>query len=128
MNEEQFTIHDEKELFEELSKDKHKRSDILINLNVALQKYQNIVANIKGIREIQEYKIAVVTIENELQKVQQKNQQLKEELKQKEDIINKAREIVENKFLETWLESFMSLETENYLKLKEILNIDKGDE
>lgn len=92
MNEEQFTIHDEKELFEELSKDKHKRSDILINLNVALQKYQNIVANIKGIREIQEYKIAVVTIENELQKVQEKNQQLKEELKQKEDIINKARE------------------------------------
>lgn len=80
MNEEQFTIHDEKELFEELSKDKHKRSDILINLNVALQKYQNIVANIKGIREIQEYKIAVVTIENELQKVQQKNQQLKEQL------------------------------------------------
>ena len=80
MNEEQFTIHDEKELFEELSKDKRKRSDILINLNVALQKYQNIIANIKGIREIQEYKIAVVTIENELQKVQQKNQQLKEQL------------------------------------------------
>ena len=83
MNEEQFTIHDEKELFEELSKDKRKRSDILINLNVALQKYQNIVANIKGIREIQEYKIAVVTIENELQKVQQKNQQLKEQLNKK---------------------------------------------
>ena len=56
------------------------------------------------------------------------NKQLKEQLHQKEDIINKAREIVENKFLETWLESFMSLETENYLKLKEILNIDKGDE
>ena len=92
MNEEQFTIHDEKELFEELSKDKRKRSDILINLNVALQKYQNIIANIKGIREIQEYKIAVVTIENELQKVQQKNQQLKEQLDQKEDIINKAKE------------------------------------
>lgn len=82
MNEEQFTIHDEKELFEELSKDKCKRSDILINLNVALQKYQNIVANIKDIREIQEYKIAVVTIENELQKVQEKNQQLIDYLKE----------------------------------------------
>lgn len=112
MNEEQFTIHDEKELFEELSKDKCKRSDILINLNVALQKYQNIVANIKGIREIQEYKIAVVTIENELQKVQEKNQQLKEELKQKEDIINKAIEFINKYNGSTWYQISISIISE----------------
>ena len=100
MNEEQFTIHDEKELFEELSKDKCKRSDILINLNVALQKYQNIVANIKGIREIQEYKIAVVTIENELQKVQEENQELKNQQKEfieyLENKISELNEITKN--------------------------------
>lgn len=124
MNEEQFTIHDEKELFEELSKDKHKRSDILINLNVALQKYQNIVANIKGIREIQEYKIAVVTIENELQKVQEENQQLKEELKQKEDIINKAIEFINKYNGSTWYQISISIISE----LLDILKIDKGDE
>lgn len=129
MNEEQFTIHDEKELFEELSKDKCKRSDILINLNVALQKYQNIVANIKGIREIQEYKIAVVTIENELQKVQEKNQQLKEELKQKEDIINKAREKIRllGKFDGNTCTRGLKMWSADFNKLLEILDIDKGE-
>lgn len=59
--------------------------------------------------------------------LRKENKQLKQQLEQRDNIINKAREIVENKFLETWLESFMSLETENYLKLKEILNINKGE-
>lgn len=129
MNEEQFTIHDEKELFEELSKDKCKRSDILINLNVALQKYQNIVTNIKGIREIQEYKIAVVTIENELQKVQQKNQQLKEQLKTSEkarkeaiEYINKTRIPIEDGNSEVGL--FDTIWGEELLN---ILDIDKGE-
>lgn len=127
MNEEQFTIHDEKELFEELSKDKCKRSDILINLNVALQKYQNVVANIKGIREIQEYKIAVVTIENELQKVQQKNQQLKQQLELSEKARKEAIKYVkktsgyDNPYNDTFLNTYA---VDNLL---EILDIDKGE-
>ena len=79
MNEEEM-IHYEDELFEELSKNKIKRTDILINLNVALQKYQRLAANIKDAREIQEYKIAVVSVESELKELQQENQQLKEDI------------------------------------------------
>lgn len=128
MNEEQFTIHDEKELFEELSKDKCKRSNILINLNVALQKYQNIVANIKGIREIQEYKIAVVTIENELQKVQQKNQQLKKQLELSEKARKEGIELIKDSSLEVNTREYGNLTVVNSDDLLEILDIDKGDE
>lgn len=128
MNEEQFTIHDEKELFEELSKDKCKRSDILINLNVALQKCQNIVANIKDIREIQEYKIAVVTIEYELQKVQQKNQQLKKQLELSEKTRKEGIELLKDSSLEVNTREYGNLTVVNSDDLLEILDIDKGDE
>lgn len=87
MNEEEM-IYYEDELFEELSKNKIKRTDILINLNVALQNYQRLVANIKDAREIQEYKIAVVSVESELKELQQENEQLKEQL-EKANLINK---------------------------------------
>ena len=127
MNEEQFIIHDEKELFEELSKDKCKRSNILINLNVALQKYQNIVANIKGIREIQEYKIAVVTIENELQKVQQKNQQLKKQLELSEKARKEGIELIKDSSLEVNTREYGNLTVVNSDDLLEILDIDKGE-
>lgn len=127
MNEEQFTMHDEKELFEELSKDKGKRSDILINLNIALQKYQNIVANIKGIREIQEYKIAVVTIENELQKVQQKNQQLKKQLELSEKARKEGIELIKDSSLEVNTKEYGNLTVANSDDLLEILDIDKGE-
>lgn len=128
MNEEQFTIHDEKELFEELSKDKGKRSDILINLNVALQKYQNIVANIKGIREIQEYKIAVVTIENELQKVQQKNQQLKKQLELSEKARKEGIEYIKELYDNTDDTTCYDIDKVEKERLLQILDIDKGDE
>lgn len=127
MNEEQFTMHDEKELFEELSKDKGKRSDILINLNVALQKYQNIVANIKGIREIQEYKIAVVTIENELQKVQQKNQQLKKQLELSEKARKEAIEYIKELYDNTDDTTCYDIDKVEKEILLQILDIDKGE-
>ena len=97
MNEEEITRYDEKILFEELSKDKLRRSNILINLNVSLQNIQRITANIKDFRELQEYKIAVVSVENELKELQQENQQLKEQLQQKEDIIYKIKKCIEEK-------------------------------
>ena len=97
MNEEEITRYDEKILFEELSKDKLRRSNILINLNVSLQNIQRITANIKDFRELQEYKIAVVSVENELKELQQENQQLKEKLQQKEDIIYKIKKCIEEK-------------------------------
>lgn len=87
MNEEEM-IHYEDELFQELSKNKIKRTDILINLNAALQNYQRLAANIKDAREIQEYKIAVVSVESELKELQQENEQLKEQL-EKANLINK---------------------------------------
>lgn len=74
-------IHYEDELFEELSKNKIKRTDILTDLNVALQEYQRLAANIKDVREIQEYKIAVVSVESELKELQRENQKLKEQQK-----------------------------------------------
>ena len=77
MNEEEM-IHYEDELFEELSKNKIKRTDILTDLNVTLQEYQRLAANIKDVREIQEYKIAVVSVESELKELQRENQQLKD--------------------------------------------------
>lgn len=86
MNEEEM-IHYEDELFEELSKNKIKRTDILIDLNVALQKYQRLAANIKDAREIQEYKIAVVSVESELKELQQEKQKYKE-------VIDKAIEYI----------------------------------
>lgn len=87
MNEE--TTYYEDILFEKLTKDKDRRRNILIDLNVALQKYQRVVASIKDFREIQEYKIAVVSVENELHEIEKENQQLKKQLQKKEDIINK---------------------------------------
>ena len=80
MNEEEITRYDEKILFEELSKDKLRRSNILINLNVSLQNIQRITANIKDFRELQEYKIAVVSVENELHEIEKENKKLKEKL------------------------------------------------
>ena len=125
MNEEEM-IYYEDELLEELSKNKLKRTDILINLNVALQKYQRIVASIKDFREIQKYKIAVVSIENELKDLQQENQKLKNQLQQKDDIINKAREHLELKIIRYSNETnYMLDETD----LKEIIQIldNKGE-
>ena len=87
-------IYYEDELLEELSKNKIKRADILIDLNVALQKYQRLVANIKDVREIQEYKIAVVSVESELKELQQENQQLKEQLEASEKARKDAIEFI----------------------------------
>lgn len=90
MNEE--TTYYEDILFEKLTKDKDRRRNILIDLNVALQKYQRVVASIKDFREIQEYKIAVVSVENELHEIEKENKKLKEKLQQKE---NEIKELCE---------------------------------
>ena len=127
MNEEEM-IHYEDELFEELSKNKIKRTDILINLNVALQKYQRLVANIKDAREIQEYKIAVVSVESELKELQQENEQLKEQLetseKARKEAIEFIKEYEKNQNLLKWNE-------EDYIdvinEIKKYLDIDKGE-
>ena len=132
MNEEEITRYDEKILFEELSKDKLRRSNILINLNVSLQNIQRITANIKDFRELQEYKIAVVSVENELKELQKENQQLKQQLEQRDNIINKAREFIKNhnekagKLYYKYDNKYLLSEIKE--DLLEILNIDKGDE
>lgn len=127
MNEEEITRYDEKILFEELSKDKLRRSNILINLNVSLQNIQRITANIKDFRELQEYKIAVVSVENELKELQQENQQLKEQLQQKEDIINKARELLVKWGEEPDADMYMQIkEYKEHRELLEILD-NKGE-
>ena len=80
---EKLVIYDEEKLLEELSNDKTRRSNILIYLNVELQRYQSIAASIKKIREIQEYKIAIVSLESELQELEQERQELIDYLKEK---------------------------------------------
>ncbi len=95
MSEEEFTGYDEKELFEELSKNKDRRSNILINLNVSLQRTCSFVANIKDVRELQEYKIAIISVESELQKVEKEKQELidylNNQIKHLDNLINKSK-------------------------------------
>ena len=94
MNEE-FTRYDEKELFEELSKNKDRRSNILINLNTSLQRICSFAANIKDVRELQEYKIAIISVESELQKVEREKQELidylNNQIKHLDNLINKSK-------------------------------------
>lgn len=126
MNEEEM-IHHEDELFEELSKNKIKRTDILIDLNVTLQKYQGLVANIKDAREIQEYKIAVVSVESELKELQQENQQLKEQLEASEKARKEGIELI-NKVINMRKNGYSYEQYKKHLDeaLKE-LDIDKGE-
>lgn len=95
MSEEEFTRYDEKELFEELSKNKDRRSNILINLNVSLQRACSFVANIKDVRELQEYKSAIISVESELQKVEKEKQELidylNNQIKHLDNLINKSK-------------------------------------
>ena len=95
MSEEELTGYDEKELFEELSKNKDRRSNILINLNVSLQRTCSFVANIKDVRELQEYKIAIISVESELQKVEKEKQELidylNNQIKHLDNLINKSK-------------------------------------
>ena len=120
-------IYYEDELLEELSKNKIKRADILIDLNVALQKYQRLVANIKDVREIQEYKIAVVSVESELKELQQENKKLKEQLeaseKARKEAIDEIKELYDNTD-DTTCYDIDKVEKE---RLLQILDIDKGE-
>ena len=55
------------------------------------------------------------------------NKQLKEQLQQKEDIINKAKELIHKHIKE--IENLkLRIYPKEYYELLEILNIDKGDE
>lgn len=127
MNEEEM-IYYEDELLEELSKNKQKRTDILIDLNVALQKYQRLSANIKNVREIQEYKIAVVSVESELKELQEENKQLKKRLEKIDNILNYCKFEIEKE-----KDKFpCPLESEQWLKgrisaFEEILQVEKSD-
>ena len=118
MNEKEM-IHYEDELFEELSKNKIKRTDILTDLNVALQEYQILAANIKDVREIQEYKIAVVSVESELKELQRENNQLKEQLEKEKEVKSKAIGHINACGGE--------LTKDECKYLLQILNIDKGE-
>ena len=72
-----------------------------------------------------EYKSWII-LDNYIDKLEQENQQLKEQLQQKEDTINKAREYVD-KFIPIDEDTIlMRIRQKDYLL--EILNIDKGDE
>ena len=115
MTKEEMTHYEDK-LFEELSKNKIKRTDILIDLNVALQKYQGLVANIKDAREIQEYKIAVVSVESELKELQQENEKLKDKLQEKEELINKLKNQPTG-YITKYLDEFGFVETKTLNQL-----------
>ena len=134
MNEEE--RYDEKKLLQELSTDKARRSNILISLNCSLQRTERIVANVKDMRELQEYKIAVVSVESELKKTQQENQQLKETLEASEKARKEAIEYIKTNPLyeeeydynyDDELELFGINSEQAKYDLLDILDIDKGE-
>lgn len=59
--------------------------------------------------------------------LREENQQLKEKLEVSEKTRKEINNIIENKFLESTLESYVCLKVEDYLRLKDILDIDKGE-
>lgn len=64
-----------------------------------------------------------------LDNLQKENQQLKEQLEQRDNIINKAREFIKSKEYVIDLSTFgYNLNDYDIFKLKSILNIDKGDD
>lgn len=62
---------------------------------------------------------------NEIKRLTEENEQLKQQLEQRDNIINKVREYVEE-YKKQWTLDDEVLNDMNYLL--EILNIDKGDE
>lgn len=60
-------------------------------------------------------------------KLQQENQQLKEQLERSEKARKEASDVVEHDFLERTVESYVCLKVEDYFKLKKVLDIDKGE-
>lgn len=63
-----------------------------------------------------------------LDEKEKENQQLKKQLQQKKDIINKARECIKENSLEVNTKEYGNIIVVNSDNLLEILNIDKGDE
>lgn len=51
----------------------------------------------------------------------------KNQLEASEKARKEASHIVENNFLESTIESYVCLKTKDYLKLKKVLDIDKGE-
>lgn len=104
----------EKEIFNKMNEDKNYRSEVLVDLNVTMQLAERITYTTKNKISPQEYKLAVVSLEVELQDLQQENQKLKElagglreerdylfnklsfENKQLKDKINKIENILNN--------------------------------
>ena len=75
-----------------------------------------------------EYKSWII-LDNYIDKLEQENKQLKEQLQQKENIINKARKILGQYRHYTVSDEKQNKENENIVDMAlEILNIDKGDE
>ena len=60
-----------------------------------------------------------------IKRLQEENQQLKQQLEQRDNIINKTREYIKT---HQWKDEFLDLNEWQTRDLLEILNIDKGDE
>ena len=75
------SIFNDKDIFEELDKNKKLRNWFLVELNVSLQRAERVVANIKDKKELRCYKNAVTSLEVE-------NQKYKEAIDKIQKIIN----------------------------------------
>ena len=65
---ENISILDDKDIFEKLDKNKELRDWFLVELNVSLQRSENVVANLEDRRKLRCYKNAVTSLEVESQK------------------------------------------------------------
>ena len=86
---ENISFLDEKDAFEKLDKNKELRDWFLVELNVYLQRSENIVANPKDRRQLRCYKNAVTSLQVE-------NQELKNQQKEFIDYMNKTIEELES--------------------------------
>lgn len=83
----------EKESFDKIHNDKDYRSEILINLNISLQRMGCFVANLEDVKEINEFKLAVVSLEVENEELRKENERLREENNKLREELEESREL-----------------------------------
>lgn len=88
-------IVNDKEILDKMNKDENYRSDVLINFNFEMQLAQRICYTHENKFSPQEYKLAVVSLEQE-------NARLKKEIKEYEELIDKYHYEHDNEF-KYWL-------------------------
>ena len=124
-------MYNEKELLDKMNKNKDYRTKVLIDLNVALRQVQKVTADeYDEWEKLEEYKIAVVSLEIERKTLENQLKQAnasKEEQKIRKELIQKKRDMYKTKYKKTQqkinkaIEYIENAQTLDYGTTKEIL-------